>query len=73
MSFPVDLYGLLLLLGVEPYSTKHWWNRLLWEPYLSFNMEPIAKVFSQLLWRSSKKDVAVEVSPAHLMQCSIRN
>ena len=36
-------------------------------------MEPIAKVFSQLLWRSSKKDVAVEVSPAHLMQCSIRN
>ena len=70
---PADLYGLLLLLRVEPYSTRHWWNRLLWEPYLNFNMEPIAKVFSHLLWRSNKKDVAIEVSTyvlsPNVLQC----
>ena len=57
----LDLYGLLLLLGVKPYQFRFWWNRLLWEPYVNFNIEPVTELFSQLLWRNSKKDVAKEV------------
>ena len=59
--FLSDLYGLLLLLGVKPYMTKYWWNQLLWQPYLKYNLQPIAQVFSKLLWRNNKKDVASEV------------
>jgi SNF2 family DNA or RNA helicase len=56
-----DLYGLLLLLGVEPYQNKYWWKNLLWQPYLKFNLQPIAEVFSRLLWRNNKRDVASEL------------
>ena len=30
----VDLYGLVLFLGADPYWVKFWWNKLLFEPFV---------------------------------------
>lgn len=57
----VDLYGLVLFLGVDPYWVKHWWYQLLYRPYRRGNTEPLYNVIAQLLWRSAKKDVIDQV------------
>ncbi|XP_059907185.1 E3 ubiquitin-protein ligase SHPRH isoform X1 [Gadus macrocephalus] len=56
-----DLYGLVLFLGVDPYWVKHWWDHLLYRPYLRGNTEPLYSVIAQLLWRSAKKDVIDQI------------
>lgn len=57
----VDLYGLVLFLGVDPYWVKHWWDQLLYRPYRCGNTEPLYNVIAQILWRSAKKDVIDQV------------
>lgn len=57
----LDLYGLVLFLGVDPYWVKHWWVQLLYRPYRRGNTEPLYSVIGQLLWRSAKKDVIDQV------------
>ena len=57
----VDLYGLLLFLGVEPYWVQAWWSRLLYTPYCHGNREPLHQLLSQVLWRTAKKDVLDQV------------
>lgn len=57
-----DLYGLLLFLGVEPVWVKHWWNKLLYEPYCYGNKQPLIEKVGQVLWRTCKKDVIEQVS-----------
>lgn len=59
--FAVDLYGLVLFLGVDPYWVKHWWHQLLYRPYRRGNTEPLYHVIAQILWRSAKKDVIDQV------------
>lgn len=52
-----DLYGLLLLLGQEPYWVHMWWNRCLLYPFKHGNMEPMIRAMAPILWRNQKKDV----------------
>lgn len=57
----VDLYGLTLFLGADPYWVKYWWDQLLYRPYRRGNTEPLYNVIAQILWRSAKKDVIDQV------------
>ena len=57
----LDLYGLVLFLGVEPYSLLPWYNQLVWKPFLDGRESVMVSLFSKILWRSSKADVAKEV------------
>ena len=57
----LDLYGLVLFLGVEPYSLLPWYNQLVWKPFLEGRESVMVSLFSKILWRSSKADVAKEV------------
>ena len=58
-----DLYGLFLFLGVEPYYRKTWWRKLLYEPFLIGNSEPLLDVLYNIMCRTAKKDVINEVRP----------
>ncbi|XP_035685938.1 E3 ubiquitin-protein ligase SHPRH-like [Branchiostoma floridae] len=57
-----DLYGLLLFLGVDPYWVKHWWERLLYQPYCHGNPHPMYEVISRVMWRTAKKDVLDQIN-----------
>eukprot|EP00058_Branchiostoma_floridae_P018800 XP_002604289.1 hypothetical protein BRAFLDRAFT_125252 [Branchiostoma floridae] len=57
-----DLYGLLLFLGVDPYWVKHWWERLLYQPYCHGNPLPMYEVISKVMWRTAKKDVLDQIN-----------
>ena len=57
----IDLYGLVLFLGVEPYSLLPWYNQLVWKPFLEGRESAMVSLFSKIMWRSSKADVAKEV------------
>ncbi|XP_019628191.1 PREDICTED: E3 ubiquitin-protein ligase SHPRH-like [Branchiostoma belcheri] len=57
-----DLYGLLLFLGVDPYWVKHWWERLLYQPYCHGNPQPMYEVISKVMWRTAKKDVLDQIN-----------
>ena len=57
----LDLYGLVLFLGVEPYSLLPWYNQLVWKPFLEGRESVMVSLFSKIMWRSSKADVAKEV------------
>ncbi|XP_078699866.1 LOW QUALITY PROTEIN: E3 ubiquitin-protein ligase SHPRH-like [Branchiostoma floridae x Branchiostoma belcheri] len=57
-----DLYGLLLFLGVDPYWVKHWWERLLYQPYCHGNPRPMYEVISKVMWRTAKKDVLDQIN-----------
>jgi len=59
-----DLYGLMLFLGVDPYWVKFWWNKLLFEPYISGVKKPMYDAVSQALWRTAKDDVIDQVVTA---------
>ncbi|XP_062519341.1 E3 ubiquitin-protein ligase SHPRH-like isoform X2 [Corticium candelabrum] len=62
-----DLYGLLLFLGVSPYSCNEWWRKLLLWPYtMHCNAKPLIDLLSQLFWRNARQDVADELQlPPH--------
>ena len=61
LSFCLDIYGLLLFLGVDPYCHQKWWKSLLFEPYRNGNKQPLYELLAKILWRSVKKDVIHEV------------
>jgi len=56
-----DLYGLVVFLGVDPYSQLFWFNRLVWYPFTLGREGPMVSLFSKLMWRNSKADVADEL------------
>lgn len=58
----VDLFGLVVFLGIEPYCVKHWWIRLLYRPYCKKNPQHLYSFIAKILWRSAKKDVIDQVS-----------
>lgn len=66
ICYVLDLYGLVLFLGVDPYWVKYWWDQLLYRPYRQGNTGPLYNVIGQLLWRSAKKDVIDQVSRLNL-------
>ena len=57
-----DLYGLVLFLGLEPYSTAQWWERCLLNSYRVGMHRPMLDVMSRVFWRSAKKHVGGEVN-----------
>ncbi|XP_058523315.1 E3 ubiquitin-protein ligase SHPRH isoform X1 [Ochotona princeps] len=56
-----DLFGLVVFLGIEPYCVKHWWIRLLYQPYCKKNPQPLYSFIAKILWRSAKKDVIDQI------------
>ena len=56
-----DLYGLVLFLDLDPYSQSLWYRRLISWPYQTGREEAMVDLFSSIMWRSSKEDVAEEV------------
>lgn len=60
--FPPDLFGLLLFLKVDPYSIQQWFQKLLWRPLVAGSDLPMLSLFSRIMWRNSKANVAAEVS-----------
>ena len=71
LSFYVDIYGLLLFLGVDPYCHQKWWKSLLFEPYRNGNKQPLYELLAKILWRSVKKDVIHEVLFSKVCVCVI--
>ncbi|XP_019848691.1 PREDICTED: E3 ubiquitin-protein ligase SHPRH-like isoform X2 [Amphimedon queenslandica] len=57
-----DLYGLVNFLDYRPYSVNHWWNKLILLPYCKGDPRPIVALFSKMMWRNSKEDVADELN-----------
>ncbi|KAJ8314477.1 hypothetical protein KUTeg_006627 [Tegillarca granosa] len=57
-----DLYGLLLFLGVDPYWVQYWWHRLLYEPLCYGIFHPMYDAVTNVLWRTSKKDVIDQIN-----------
>lgn len=62
----IDLYGLIMFLGVDPVCVKKWWDQLLYKPYCADNKLPLEQVMSQVMWRTSKADVVDQV---HFSYC----
>ena len=58
----IDLFGLVYFLESRPHSIQPWWLELIWKPYHHGNPRPMIALFSNLMWRNSKTDVADEVS-----------
>ncbi|KAI3991562.1 hypothetical protein MKX01_040572 [Papaver californicum] len=59
-----DLYGLLRFLKATPYDTHKWWSKVIRDPYERKDTGAIQfahKFFKQIMWRSSKADVADEL------------
>ncbi|XP_028150030.1 E3 ubiquitin-protein ligase SHPRH isoform X2 [Diabrotica virgifera virgifera] len=56
-----DLYGLIDYLQISPYKDLTTWQKILYQPYLVGNEEPLLNFLSTILWRTSKKDVADQV------------
>ena len=66
-----DLYGLVVFLGVDPYSQLFWFNRLVWHPFMLGREGPMISLFSKLMWRNSKADVADEVQKDPAIEISL--
>ncbi|KAI3882577.1 hypothetical protein MKX03_010696 [Papaver bracteatum] len=59
-----DLYVLLRFLKATPYDTHKWWIKVIRDPYERKDTGAIQlahKFFKQIMWRSSKADVADEL------------
>ena len=64
-----DIHGLLLFLGMDPWSLDEWWKSCLYLPYLkavaegSLNRKDcwLSKVLSLVMWRTAKKDVLNQI------------
>ena len=67
MLLHVDLYGLLYFLGAGPYDKTKWFNELIWLPYTRRDPHPMISLFTDLMWRNSKEDVADEVCTYQLL------
>ncbi|VDD80986.1 unnamed protein product [Mesocestoides corti] len=63
----IDFYGLLAYLRVEPFSYRHYWNGMLYQPFIEairsaegvdlttrISTTALVRVFSRLLWRNTK-------------------
>ena len=57
----LDIYGLLLFLGVYPYCQQRWWKALLYEPYKNGQKQLLYNLLAKIMWRSAKNDVIDEV------------
>ncbi|CAI8043928.1 E3 ubiquitin-protein ligase SHPRH [Geodia barretti] len=55
------MYGLVLFLDAEPYCQSQWYRRLISQPYHQGHATPNVDLFSSLMWRNSKDDVAHEL------------
>ena len=66
LFFYLDIYGLLLFLGVDPYCHQKWWKALLYEPYKNGQRQPLCDVLAKIMWRSAKKDVIHEVQTGRI-------
>uniref|UniRef100_A0A6P7GAB7 E3 ubiquitin-protein ligase SHPRH-like n=1 Tax=Diabrotica virgifera virgifera TaxID=50390 RepID=A0A6P7GAB7_DIAVI len=53
-----DLYCLIDCLQISPYNDIATWQKILYQPYLVGNEEPLLNFLSTIMWRTSKKDVA---------------
>ena len=62
INYFIDLFGLVYFLESRPHSIQPWWLELIWKPYRHGNPRPMIALFSNLMWRNSKTDVADEVS-----------
>ena len=51
-----------MFLRLDPYNIQKWYRELLWQPFLNGVDFPILSLFSKIMWRNSKEDVASEVS-----------
>ena len=64
-----DIHGLLLFLGMDPWSFDEWWKTCLYLPYLKAESDgkmnqkscQLPKVLSQVMWRTAKKDVLNQI------------
>lgn len=53
-----DLYGLFVLLDIDPYSIRIFWEDALYLPYVyNVNRRRLLDVIAPLMWRTSKSDV----------------
>ncbi|XP_057665468.1 E3 ubiquitin-protein ligase SHPRH isoform X2 [Diorhabda carinulata] len=57
-----DLQGLIDYLQINPYSDITVWNKILYEPYLAGNEQPLLNFLSDVLWRTAKKDVTNQIN-----------
>ena len=62
INYFIDLFGLVYFLESRPHSIQPWWLELIWKPYRHGNPRPMIALFSNLMWRNSKTDVADEAS-----------
>ncbi|OVA17306.1 SNF2-related [Macleaya cordata] len=67
-----DLYGLLRFLKASPYEVHKWWSEVIRDPYERKDagaMQFAHKFFKQIMWRSSKADVADELQLPPQKEC----
>ena len=58
-----DIHGLLMFLGIDPWSVEEWWKICLYLPYLKAVAESkigkqvhhLEEVMSSVMWRTAKK------------------
>uniref|UniRef100_A0A0N5AI10 Helicase ATP-binding domain-containing protein n=1 Tax=Syphacia muris TaxID=451379 RepID=A0A0N5AI10_9BILA len=68
----MNLYELTNFIGIEPFSYRPWFERGLWIPYMEGDSSRMLKLFSQILWRNTKEDVADQLCmPAKLKDLNI--
>jgi len=72
-----DIYGLLLFLGVTPWSNKTWWDRAVdipWQVGHPNAKKLVSIALKEVLWRTAKVDVEAELgipkqtSSEHLLE-----
>lgn len=70
MPYFVDFYGLLAYLRLEPFACRHYWNALLYQPFVNALRSPsstnlsdtlFVRLLSRLLWRNTKSLVGSQL------------
>ena len=57
----LDIFGLLVFLGVKPYDSKLWWYRALLDHHQHGDFVPLFNTLTQLVWRTCKADVIDQI------------
>eukprot|EP00794_Sanderia_malayensis_P003768 gene3768-4290_t len=57
-----DIYGMVLFIGVFPYCIKAWWTKLLYEPLIHGDNQPLFRLLSRIMWRTEKKNVLDQIN-----------